>query len=230
MFRSRCGALPHRLPTMLCTYPSLRPSQLRSTYPSRSWDPPSTVATTGTVQAAVTTVLPNSQRRPRTARRRRPRPHAPPALSPTASTASRFKRAKRRPCPRGMFETRGQTSVSTPSTPIKSLCQLSAASAEAPTQRRRARRSPLVSASFVRLVCVGHALQHPLYTLRLVDVSVCRLSRWLRLSVCAVASRSSSHSSPAAWSSFGALSASAWRCVWRLASRVLGLLPISRVL
>lgn len=140
MFRSRCGALPHRLPTMLCTYPSLHPSQLRSTYPSRSWGPPSTVATTGTVWAAVTTVLPNSQRRPRTAsrRRRRPRSHAPPASSPTASPASRFKRAKRRP--RGMFETRGQTSVSTPSTSIKSLRLLSAASAEARTQRRRARR------------------------------------------------------------------------------------------
>lgn len=134
MSRSRCGALPHRLPTMLCTYPSLHPSQLRSTYPSRSWGPPSTVATTGTVRAAATTVLPNSQRRPRTAswRRRRPRSHAPPALSPTASPASKFKR--------GMFETRGQTSVSTPSTSIQSLCLLSAASAEARTQRRRARR------------------------------------------------------------------------------------------
>jgi len=115
MFRSRCGALPHRLPTILCTYQSRRPRQFRSRCPSRSWGPPSTVATTGTVRAAVTTVLPNSQRRPRTASWRR----------------------RRR---RGMFETRGQTSVSTPSTSINPLCQLSAASAEARTQRRRARR------------------------------------------------------------------------------------------
>lgn len=114
MFRSRCGALPLRLPTTLCTYPSLHPSQLRSTYPSRSWGPPSTVATTGTVRAAATTVLLNSQRRQRT--------------------------ASWRPRPRGMFETLGHSSVSTHSTSIKSLRILSAASAEARTQRRRARR------------------------------------------------------------------------------------------